>query len=127
MNKYKCNIFYPKGNLGVKLSYVLMRVILGIIIGSCRIYCCYTQEYMAYRLGVTTHTYANMERGRVDITVNKLSMVAKLFGLQAHQLLSLAEEISENGDDNCIPRVIRGMIRSIHINSKHSKQPTSID
>lgn len=38
---------------------------VGLVISACRKHCDLTQEYMAYKLGITVNTYANIEKGRV--------------------------------------------------------------
>lgn len=74
-----------------------MKKEIGIVIASCRKQHQFKQDYMAFKLGITTHAYANIERGRSDISSEKLSAVSKLFGLRPYQLIVLAEEIVELG------------------------------
>lgn len=88
-----------------------MKTELGNVIAACRKACSYKQDYMAHRLGVTTHTYANMEHGRCDISSAKLKAIADIFLLKPFQLIVLAEEIIEVGDDEWLYSVIRGMLR----------------
>ncbi|MDF3079396.1 MAG: helix-turn-helix transcriptional regulator [Sphingobacteriaceae bacterium] len=88
-----------------------MKTELGHVIAACRKACSYKQDYMAYRLGITTHAYANMERGRCDISSSKLKAIADIFLLKPFQLIVLAEEIIEVGHDEWLYSVIRGMLR----------------
>ncbi len=53
------------------------------------------QTYMAYKLGISSHAYANIENGRSDINTQKLMIIANLLGLKLNQLIFFAEEISE--------------------------------
>lgn len=67
---------------------------------------------MAFKLNITIHTYANIEKGRVDINTEKLTAIAQLFGINSHQILSLAEEVKENGEHDWLPNVVKRMIRT---------------
>jgi len=67
---------------------------------------------MAYKLGVNVNTYANMERGRVDINTSKLFAIGQLLGIRAHQILALADEMKEFGEHTWMPAVAKRMIRT---------------
>lgn len=84
---------------------------VGIVIKVCRKHCNFKQDYVAYHLGLNVSSYANIENGRVDIGTSKLYILAQLFGLKAHQILALAEEVLENGEHNWISSVVNRMIR----------------
>ncbi len=98
-----------------------MKIALGKVICAGRKYCGFKQDYMAYKLGITVHAYANIERGRVDISASKLISVAKLFGLRGHQIFELAEEVFILEDDRCIPNHVKGIIRLFIINPEKYK------
>ena len=68
-----------------------------IVVAYCRKQHQFTLDFMAYKLGTTTHSYANIERGRSDIGSEKLIVISKLFGLKTHQIIILAEEIMDIG------------------------------
>lgn len=65
------------------------------VILACRKYHGYTQAYMAHKLDVTIHSYANIEHGRVDVSIPKLYQISKLLAIKSCQILALAEEIHE--------------------------------
>lgn len=75
-----------------------MKKEIGMIFKLCRTQCCLKQSYIAFRLGVSINSYANIESGRVNINTNKLQLLSQLFGLKGHQVLALAEEVSESGE-----------------------------
>lgn len=66
---------------------------------------------MAYKLGISVNTYANIENGRVDLNTEKLFTIAQLLGIRAHQILALAEEILEIGEYDWLPSMAKRMIR----------------
>lgn len=66
---------------------------------------------MAFKLDVSVDTYANIEKGRVDINTEKLFSVAQLLGIRTHQILALAEEVLETGEYYWVPSVVKKMIR----------------
>lgn len=86
---------------------------VGMVIKVCRQHCNFKQDYVAFHLGLNVNSYANIENGRVDIGTGKLYALAQLFGLKAHQILALAEEIIENGEHNWISSVVNRMIRKV--------------
>jgi|GEM_PF-1924617 len=86
-----------------------MKEEIGNIITVCRLYRGFTQQYMAFKLGITVGSYANLERGRVDISIKKLCLVAKILLFKPYQILILAETIHENEEYDWLPSVIRTM------------------
>ncbi|MCX2584743.1 helix-turn-helix transcriptional regulator [Pedobacter sp. MR22-3] len=54
------------------------------------------QQYVAFKLGITTEAYANIENGRTDINTNKLSMISLILGTKASVILFLAETYITN-------------------------------
>lgn len=67
---------------------------------------------MAHKLGITVDTYANIERGRVDLNTEKLFAIAQLLGIRSHQILALAEEVLENEANDWLPAIAKSMIRA---------------
>ncbi len=88
-----------------------MKKEIGIVLASCRKQHQFKHDYMAFKLGITTHAYANIERGRSDICSEKLIVVSKLFGLKTHQIIILTEEIMDVGRTDWLTDVVKGMIR----------------
>lgn len=66
---------------------------------------------MAHKLGITIDTYANIERGRVDLNTGRLYAIAQLLGIKPHQILALAEEVLENETHDWLPSIAKRMIR----------------
>ena len=84
---------------------------VGIVISVCRKHCNLKQSYMACKLRISVNTYANIEKGRVDLNTEKLFSVAQLLGIRTHQILALAEEVLETGEYYWVPSVVKKMIR----------------
>lgn len=66
---------------------------------------------MALKLGITVNTYANIEKGRVDLNTGRLFAIAQLLGIRTHQILALAEEVLEIGEQDWLPSITKRMIR----------------
>ena len=88
-----------------------MKKEIGIVIACYRKHLQLKQDYVACKLGTTTHAYANIERGRSDISSKKLIAVSKLFCLKPYKLIVLAEEIMDVGRIDWLNDVAKGMIR----------------
>ncbi len=52
----------------------------------------YTQEEMADKLGISTTGYSNIELGKTDSNTERLTQIAKVFGLELFDLMSFGEE-----------------------------------
>lgn len=89
-----------------------MKKEIGKILRACRITHHFTQEYVAFKLGITATSYANIEHGRVELTMSKLCMLASLFKLQAHQIVALAEETIQHREYHFLPGLIQKISRS---------------
>jgi len=89
-----------------------MKKEIGKVLRACRITHDFTQEYVAFKLGITAASYANIERGRVELTISKLYLLASLFGLQTHQIVALAEETLHHREYHFLPNVIKRMSTS---------------
>ena len=88
-----------------------MKKEVGIVIRAIRKTCGLTQEYMACRLQITVHTYANMENGRCDLSIGKLNIIASMILIKPSQILGLAEAVVVDGENNWLPSIIKGMLR----------------
>ena len=88
-----------------------MKKELGIVIASFRKARKFKQDYIAVKLGISTQAYANIERGRSDLSSEKLIAVASVFGLKTHQLIVLAEEIMDAGETEWLDDAVRSLIR----------------
>ena len=54
------------------------------------------QQYVAFKLGITTEAYANIENGRTDINTNKLRLISLILETKASVILFLAETYITN-------------------------------
>jgi transcriptional regulator with XRE-family HTH domain len=52
----------------------------------------WTQEQVAYKLGITTHAYAKIERGETDVNFSRLQQIAEVMEIDLLQLLALDEK-----------------------------------
>ncbi|WP_083234941.1 helix-turn-helix domain-containing protein [Candidatus Marithrix sp. Canyon 246] len=60
-----------------------------------------TQETMAEKLGVSTYSYAKIERGETDVNISRLQQIAKIMEIELSQLFCLDEKkIFQLGTNN---------------------------
>ncbi|NTE05536.1 helix-turn-helix transcriptional regulator [Agrobacterium tumefaciens] len=57
------------------------------------------QQYVAFKLGITTEAYANIENGRADINTNKLRMISLILNIKASLIIAFAEDHLSNISD----------------------------
>ena len=65
----------------------------------------FTQETVAEKLGISTYSYAKIERGETDIKYSRLQQIAKIMGIKLEDLFSMDDKkvfnlIGEIGDNN---------------------------
>lgn len=63
----------------------------------------WTQEEMAEKLGWTLNSYAKVERGEVDIKLDKLKKIANVIGVDVQELVDSDEKTVFNFAENCNP------------------------
>ena len=61
----------------------------------------YSQEEMAEKLSYSLSGYAKIERGEVELSVNKLENIAELMGIDLQKLLGMNEGNVFNVAENC--------------------------
>ncbi|QEK50472.1 helix-turn-helix transcriptional regulator [Pedobacter aquae] len=88
-----------------------MKKEIGIITSIFRKESALKQEFMAYKLGLTVNSYANIEKGRTDINTEKLIKISQIFNIKPYQILVLADELLENNTTDWLPQVVRAIIR----------------
>jgi transcriptional regulator with XRE-family HTH domain len=49
----------------------------------------FTQETVAEKLGISTYSYAKIERGETDVKYSRLQQIAKIMGIQLEDLFGL--------------------------------------
>jgi transcriptional regulator with XRE-family HTH domain len=49
----------------------------------------FTQETVAEKLGISTYSYAKIERGETDVKYSRLQKIAKIMGIQLEDLFGL--------------------------------------
>jgi len=57
------------------------------------------QQYVAFKLGITTEAYANIENGRTDINTSKLRMISSILNTKASLIIAFAEANLSNISD----------------------------
>jgi len=70
----------------------------------------WTQEKMAEKLGMSVIGYGNIERGNTNVKLSKLEEIAKVLGIELHELfdshgkvvINLGEHSITTGDNNQI-------------------------
>jgi transcriptional regulator with XRE-family HTH domain len=60
----------------------------------------YSQENMAQMLDISLPTYADIERGKKDVTIRRLEQVAEKLGVSLNDIMMFSERIA-NFFDNC--------------------------
>jgi transcriptional regulator with XRE-family HTH domain len=76
-----------------------MKKATGKVIRAFREHLGYKQEFVAHKLSTTVATLRNIENGRVSADLEKLYKLSLIFQVPIRDLLSLAIEIFENGND----------------------------
>ncbi|MFM8911895.1 MAG: helix-turn-helix domain-containing protein [Flammeovirgaceae bacterium] len=52
----------------------------------------FSQEAMAYELGMSPSGYGKIERGETDLTISKIDEIARCFGLTATSIIRIVDE-----------------------------------
>jgi transcriptional regulator with XRE-family HTH domain len=60
----------------------------------------FSQENMAQMLDISLPTYADIERGKKDVTINRLEQIAEKLGVTLNDVLAFSERVA-NFFDNC--------------------------
>lgn len=61
----------------------------------------WTQEELAEKLGWSVNTYAKIERGGVDVKLDKLKRIAEAMGVDVNELLTANDQTVFNFAENC--------------------------
>jgi len=62
----------------------------------------WTQEKMAEKLGMSVIGYGNIERGDTNVTLSKLEEIAKVLGIELHELFNSQGKVIINLGENSI-------------------------
>jgi len=64
----------------------------------------FTQETVAEKLGISTYSYAKIERGETDVKYSRLQQIAKIMGIELENLFSMDDKkvFNLNGETNNI-------------------------
>lgn len=54
---------------------------------------------MAHEIGMSPSGYGKMERGETDLTISKIELIARVFGLTASSIISIINQVT-NGELN---------------------------
>ena len=62
----------------------------------------FTQETVAEKLGISTYSYAKIEREETDVKYSRLQQIAKIMGIELEELFSMDDKKVFNliGDNN---------------------------
>lgn len=63
----------------------------------------WTQEKLAEKLGWTINSYAKLERGEVNIKLDKLKKIAEIMGVNVEDFFNSSEKTVLNFAENCNP------------------------
>ncbi|MCA4897335.1 MAG: helix-turn-helix domain-containing protein [Bacteroidota bacterium] len=59
----------------------------------------YSQENIAYQIGLSPSGYGKIERGQADLTISRIEQIANVFGLTASQIISMADKYNLPDDE----------------------------
>jgi transcriptional regulator with XRE-family HTH domain len=68
-----------------------------------------SQENMAEMLGLSLPTYAEIERGKKDVTLNRLEKIAETLGVTLNDIMNFNDRISNFFDQCNTPQVVAGV------------------
>ena len=84
-----------------------MKVATGKVIKAFRKHLNYKQDFVASKINITPSTLANIENGRVGVEMEKVYLLAKLFGVAPRIILELAFELNESESDIWLNNAIK--------------------
>lgn len=70
----------------------------------------WTQEEFAEKLGWAVNSYAKIERGEVDLKLDKLKRIAEVMGVDVQELIDSREKSVLNFAENCHYNLPQGTI-----------------
>ncbi|SEH07513.1 helix-turn-helix domain-containing protein [Candidatus Venteria ishoeyi] len=70
----------------------------------------WTQEDLAEKLGWAVNSYAKIERGEVDIKLDKLNRLAEVMGVDIHELIDANDKTVLNFAENCHYNLPQGTV-----------------
>ncbi|MEJ5993689.1 helix-turn-helix transcriptional regulator [Pedobacter sp. Du54] len=86
-----------------------MKKATGKVIKAFRKHLNFKQDFVASKINITTATLANIENGRVSVEVEKIYLMAKLFGVAPRIIIELAIELSELDNDIWLNNAIKAL------------------
>jgi len=99
-----------------------MKLATGKVIKAFRKHLNFKQDFVASKINITPTTLANIENGRVGVEVEKIYLMAKLFGVAPRIILELAFELNESDNDVWLNNAIKALkISSENDDFKSSK------
>ena len=86
-----------------------MKIAIGKVIKAFRKHLNFKQDFVASKINITSTTLANIENGRVGVEVEKIYLMAKLFGVAPRIILELAFELNESDNDIWLNNAIKAL------------------
>ena len=86
-----------------------MKAATGKVIKAFRKHLNFKQDFVASKINITPATLANIENGRVGVEVEKIYLMAKLFGVAPRIILELAFELNESDNDIWLNNAIKAL------------------
>ena len=86
-----------------------MKLATGKVIKAFRKHLNFKQDFVASKLNITPTTLANIENGRVGVEVEKIYLMARLFGVAPRIILELAFEFNESHNDAWLINAIKAL------------------
>jgi len=82
----------------------------------------FTQETVAEKLGISTYSYAKIERGETDVKYSRLQQITKIMGIELEDLFSMDDKkvFNLSGDTNHI-QLSQHVVESNSIERMESK------
>jgi transcriptional regulator with XRE-family HTH domain len=76
-----------------------MKSIVGKNIKRLRVSLRLTQDNMAYELGITKSSYSKIERGETNVSIDRLSQIAKVLETDINTLVSESKKTAPKAED----------------------------
>ncbi|RZL31814.1 MAG: XRE family transcriptional regulator [Pedobacter sp.] len=86
-----------------------MKVATGKVLKALRKHLNFKQDFVASKINITTSTLANIENGRVGVEVEKIYLMARLFGVAPRIIIDLAIELNEAKSDLWLTDTIKAL------------------
>jgi transcriptional regulator with XRE-family HTH domain len=88
----------------------------------------FTQETVAEKLGISTYSYAKIERGETDVKYSRLQQIAKIMGIELEELFSMDDKKVLNliNDNNTACNNVVNLTSIEQVEIKYEQEKTQL-